>query len=307
MFCGECGTENLDGDKFCKECGKPLQSNVKQIEKVKRDKSREDKPKKEKTEPKKIGGWLSVAVTVVLLLATAVVTNTMVNNSLNEIIINNIDPEELVLELEELTADQPVVEGLYEATDKPRNEAGVAAFTQAYGGVWYLTKEYTDKMWQYHDLTKKLIIFAWNNFNDYETQEIIGSYKENKTRNYYYNGRLVASEDMGSKTKLIYGNTKRHDGFDIKYNERYIILTDTEVDLEGIDGPIFSIEDFRYENIYGYDYLISDIYGFGLVWDGTYLEYCEKLPNKEYYQGQYAFRSYSMDAIISQDYYKGDD
>lgn len=27
MFCGECGTENPDTNKFCKNCGKPLRQN----------------------------------------------------------------------------------------------------------------------------------------------------------------------------------------------------------------------------------------------------------------------------------------
>ena len=207
--------------------------------------------------------------------------------------------------LKEITQDLPEVEGLYEKTDKPRNPEEVKAFAEAYGGVWYLTKEYSEelKSWSYHDLEKKLLIMAWNRFNDGSYQEIVGSYEEDLGEwGYYYNGKWICVKDNGSRKRLIYGDTVHTDGIDIKYHEKYIILTETDVDLSGIGGPIFSLEDFRYEKIWGYDYLISDIYGFGLVWDGTYLEYCEPKEDNGYYQGIYAFRTYNIDELINQDY-----
>lgn len=303
MICGKCGTENLDTSKFCRKCGNNLQTNFQMEQKPSSQLVNEQKDDIRKVSEK----WKTILVYAVIFIAAIGISKVMVDRCLEDLERNADDNRKSVVELdveelEELTKDEPVVEGLYEKTDKPRNPEAIQAFTQTYGGVWYLTKEFTGESWRYHDLTKKLVLMAWNHFNDYDVQEVVGSYKEKRTFNYYYNGKLVASKDGRSRTKLIFGDTKHYDGFDIKYNEKYIILTDNEVDLTGIGGPVFSIEDFRYENVRGYDYLISDIYGFGLVWDGTYLEYCEPKEDNEFYQGLYAFRIYSMDELINQNY-----
>lgn len=300
MICSRCGTENLDSSKFCKKCGNNLQVNP-QIEQPEGSRPVNE----QQADIRKVNAkWKSILVYAVIFLAAIGISKVMVDHCLEDLERNagahmksvvGLDVEEL----EELTQDEPVVEGLYEETGKPRNPEAVEAFTQVYGGVWYLTKEFTGNSWQYHDLTKKLALMAWNRFNDYSVREVVGSYTE-PTYKYYYQGKLVAT-DKG-QTHLIYGETKHYDGFDIKYNEKYIVLTESEVDLTGIGGPILSIEDFRYENMRGYDYLISDIYGFGLVWDGTYLEYCEPKEDNEFYQGLYAFRGYSMDELINQNY-----
>lgn len=321
MVCNKCGTENMDIAKFCKGCGNRLQVNTQETQLVN---CQPENPqpvkyqqyKKEEKEPKRTSKTKGkqFLVYAILLIVVAMISKNKVNKCIEEIAKNrNMENDSHiesgtgleVEELEELTKDIPMVEGLYEETDKPRNPEMVKAFTNAYGGVWYLTKEYNsdDREWSYRDLKKKLAIMAWNRFNDYSYQEIEGSYLRDRGElGYYYKGRWVCVEDLGYETELIYGDWVHADGIDIKYHEEYIVLTDNEVDLTGIGGPIFSIEDFRYENIYGYDYLISDIYGFGLVWDGTYLEYCEPKEDNGYHQGLYAFRHFSMDSIINQDY-----
>ncbi len=212
------------------------------------------------------------------------------------------DSKEQENNLEELLADAPEIKGLYKKTDNPRNEKELKKFVKKYGGVWYVTKEFNaDKEWQYYELGKKLMLFAWNNFNDYSVDPIVGYYEIPVYEQLYINGKLIDSKQIRTDKEFIYGETQYYDGIDIDYNEKFIVLMDEEVDLSGLGGPKFSMEDFRYEKIDGFEYLISDIYGFALMWDGTYLEYCEP-DTYGHYQGYYAFRYYNIDSVISQDW-----
>lgn len=180
---------------------------------------------------------------------------------------------------------------------KLKNEDQLNAFLNKYSGVWYMKKEFTEEEeWIHHDFGKKIAIFAFNRLNDYSTKNKIGT--KTHTKVLLVNGVPV---DSKSYSENIYGADIMHDGADIKYDEDLIILTPDYVDFSDLEGPMFSMEDFRYENIKGYDYIISDLYGFGLCFDGTYLEYVEP-DSIGCYQGFYAFGSGSMQTMINQDY-----
>jgi len=180
---------------------------------------------------------------------------------------------------------------------KLKNEDQLNAFLNKYSGVWYMKKEFNEEEeWKYHDLGKKIGIFVFNRLNDYSTRTVIGTKTHTKTL--YIGGEAVASS---SYDETIYGADERHDGSDIKYDEDLIILTKDYVDFSDIGGPMFSMEDFRYENIRGYDYIISDLYGFGLCFDGSYLEYVEP-DSIGYYQGYFAFGNSTWASVINQDW-----
>lgn len=299
MFCGKCGSETSEQNKFCSKCGASLEIRIVKTEEAPKEECpivEQPKVKPVKKSKKNIGVW-------VVLAAVLLVSVIMVKGFVSVLKESDTVSQEANSELDKLIEDEPMVEGLGKATDKPRNDAQVTEFTQRYGGVWYVTKEFNaEKEWVYYELGKKLMIFAWNNFNDYDYQPIVGSYTmPREERKYYYKGRLMDVDYIGTKTEFIYGETQHMDGIDIDYHEKFIVLSETDVDLTGLGGPKFAIEDFRYENINGRDYLISDIYGFALMWDGDYLEYCE--PDAHgYYQGYYAFRYYNIDSLISQDW-----
>lgn len=304
MFCIKCGTEIPNDSKFCTKCGKPLDE-----EKVQVRMNRMNSVKKF------LGRHIDVVSVTAVMLVVVISAVGITNNFISSVTTEEMSAKEKYnaatgsddikpvsgSELEELLKDIPVVEGLHEPTNKPRNEKKLRQFVENYGGVWYITKEY-DKIegWKYYELGKKLMLFAWNTFNDYSYTPIVGSTTKKRYKELYVNGRLVDSTLVGTDTTFIYGETQHYDGFDIDYEEKFIVLMDDQVDLSGLGGPVFSMEDFRYENIGGKDYLISDIYGFALMWDGTYLEYCEP-DTYGHYQGYYAFRYYNINALISED------
>ena len=78
-------------------------------------------------------------------------------------------------------------------------------------------------------------------------------------------------------------------GKDIEYSTPSITISDEGVDMSGMGGPVFGLEMFRIEVIDGQEYLINDDFRFAIVFDGSYLEYCEP-DTYGYYQGYYAFR-----------------
>ncbi|MBQ7765582.1 MAG: zinc ribbon domain-containing protein [Lachnospiraceae bacterium] len=319
MFCGKCGAENPEGSKFCTKCGYQFRTRVTENQEIKSTNvssmpttGKAPASPAQKTVKKSGGKWKWIVGIGALFVAVGTISFGMllifivgvgIATSDDSTVASVSDGENAnASDLDALVEDLPVVEGLGQASGKPRNDAQVEQFTEVYGGVWYVTKEFTaEKEWVYYELGKKLMIFAWNNLNDYSYDPIIGTYEIPMERRLYYNGRLIDVEDAGSRTEFIYGETQYFDGIDIDYNEKFIVLTDTEVDLSGLGGPKFAIEDFRYENINGKHYLISDIYGFALMWDGTYLEYCEP-DTYGHFQGYYAFRYYTIDSIINQEW-----
>ena len=74
MYCGECGFKNQKGDRFCAECGKPLQEE-KTTPKEKVVSKQPPKPRKPMSKKTKIG----IIIVAIILLAIALNLSTVWN------------------------------------------------------------------------------------------------------------------------------------------------------------------------------------------------------------------------------------
>lgn len=248
-------------------------------------------------------GLVAVIIIIISLLVIGRLSFYIMGQVINHVKIKDSDEVTTIAKGSKFEIEEPEIledAAVSYTAPKLKNEDQLNDFLNKYSGVWYMKKEFNEEEeWQYHDLGKKIGIFVFNRLNDYSTRSIVGT--TTHTQTLYLNGVPI---DSTSYDTPIWGVAEHHDGLDIKYDEDLIVLDPLYVDFTDLDGPMFSTEDFRYENIGGYDFIISDLYGFGFCFDGTYLEYVEpdSIGN---YQGYFAFDSTSYSSLINQDYNDG--
>lgn len=173
--------------------------------------------------------------------------------------------------------------------------AAVWAYAERYAGEWNVEKYFNGEKWKIYEFGKRMAITAYNFLNDgyYTTggyNKIVG---HNVKKQYTYiagTDEIIEEKVVGSTPIYEYVPKEYHEyhGKDIEYSTPSITITDEAVDMSGMGGPVFELEMFRVETIDGQEYLINDDFRFALMFDGTFLEYCEP-DTYGHYQGYYAF------------------
>lgn len=269
MYCRNCGTQISDNEKFCKNCGCNLVVGS----------SGTKAPVKKKSGIKPVLGVVSMLAVVVCV--TVVIVNVFINhidkNDTENAGRTNVDV--VVNEKEDLAEADVREPQTQEASYSKEDYENAVIMAKAFEGEWYVKKYYDGESWNTYELGKKMLIVAYNFLND-------GTIT---TGGYTY---LSGNEKIGPLHRYTYTyvpvETHFYHGRDIGYSCPTIIITEDTIDMSGMDGPVFDISEFRYENINGEDFLINDSCNFALMYDGTYVEYCE--PDAYgYYQGFYAF------------------
>lgn len=189
--------------------------------------------------------------------------------------------------------------GGMEAGDEPErteaDHAAVLAYARSYAGEWNVEKYYDGREWKIYEFGKRMAIIAYNFLNDgsYTTggyKKIVG-YNQEKEVTYIAGTDEVVEERVVNSTPIYeYVPLEYHEyhGKDIEYSTPSITISEEGVDMSGMGGPIFSLAMFRIEVIDGQEYLINDDFRFAIVYDGSFLEYCEP-DTYGHYQGYYAF------------------
>lgn len=200
--------------------------------------------------------------------------------------------------------------------------AAVQRCAQRYAGEWNVEKYFTGEDWKIYELGKRMAILAYNFLNDgsYTTggyNKIVGysggsggggicsscgiGHMKLETGvdallnsgNAVYRCDFCGAESTGGGGSPIYEyvpeEVHEYHGKDIEYSTPSITITEEAVDMSGMGGPVFGLDQFRVETINGEDYLINDEFRFAFVYDGTYLEYCEP-DTYGHFQGYYAFK-----------------
>lgn len=274
MYCKNCGSQVSNNEKFCKNCGCSLETGASGVE----------MPDKKKTGMKPIVG-VALLITAVVCV-TAVILNVFIARiDQNDSEITGMDSAGEVSRAKEDLAGTGASGTKFDSADSNESKSTYSQqdydkavdMAEMFSGEWYVKKYYDGESWNTYELGKKMLIVAYNFLND-------GSYT---TGGYKY---LSESDRVNHIMTFTYVPVETHTyhGKDIEYSCPTIIITSDSIDMSGMDGPIFDISDFRYENINGDDFLINDSCNFALTYDGTYIEYCEP-DTYGYYQGYYAF------------------
>ena len=193
--------------------------------------------------------------------------------------------------------DTEALQGLegtsYEMTEA--DYAAVQAYARNYAGEWNVEMYFDGEEWKIYEFGKRMAIIAYNFLNDgsYTTggyKRIVGHKQQKEVTYIAGTDEVIEERVVGSTPIYEYVPLEVHEyhGKDIEYSTPSITISDEGVDMSGMGGPVFGLEMFRIEVIDGQEYLINDDFRFAIVFDGSYLEYCE--PDAYgYYQGYYAF------------------
>lgn len=283
MYCPKCGSQVSENEKFCKNCGCDLIAGLSVTETPAK--------KKRAISPAASAAVLIVAVVCVTAAILRVFNNQVDKNDMETADMHSSINTENALAVSEPVENDPanvdVEEVQAKASDQGTKEAGYSQedydkavyMADILSMEWYVKKYYDGDKWNTYELGKKMAIVAYNFLNDQTIT--MGGYS------YLSNEKVLGVRKYEYYTYVPVKVYSYH-GKDIRYSCPTIIVTDEYIDMSGMDGPVFDISEFRYENINGEDFLINDDAGFALMYDGTYLEYCE--PDEYgYYQGYYAF------------------
>lgn len=267
MYCRNCGSQNSEGGKFCKNCGCDLTAVP----------SSAKEPVKRKSGIRPVVGVAALLVAVVCV--TAVILH-IFNGQMDQTDLAAADMQGKIDTENDPAKETQIGTSREEKTGYSQEDYDKAAeMADILSMEWYVKKYYDGEEWNTYELGKKMAIVAFNFLNDITIE----------TGGYSY---LTGEQRLGVRKYKYYTYVPRkvttYHGKDIEYSCPTIIITRDYVDMSGMDGPVFDISDFRYENINGEDFLINDSANFALMYDGRYLEYCE--PDAYgYYQGYYAF------------------
>lgn len=272
MFCPKCGCEQEDGARFCVKCGASIFN---------------DSAKK----VKKSGGGkakraLTAAVTFAALVAVVGTTANMTGEFLSDMTgedTANVNTTSAGSGAGTQSEQQSDING---TNDDAYRRKMAKLFAETYSYEWKV-KMYTEngKTWETYDKNKKMLIVAYNFLND----------QTFTTGGYYLNSGKPEKEKRGGKDVLVQYQEwvpleiHEYHGKDIYYDCPQITITADSVDMRGMGGAVYSIDEFRYEvSSDGNDRIVNDEYKFALEYDGRYLNYKE--PDEYgYYIGYYAY------------------
>lgn len=311
MFCSKCGCKLDDEAKFCDKCGEAIfeGSNTP----VKKVKSLGGKAKKVMTA---IG-------TLALLSVVALVTVNMTKSFLGDMSGESMAAPGYSASDSDIQSDK--------TDSKSNDEFGkemAKKFAQTYSYDWKV-KKYTEdgKNWKTYDLGKKMFIAAYNFLNDqtfttggkrfagYSIQGVSNkstlcpeckAYDLRPQTTFSANwfcGLCGYTEYRSNRASItpqyewIPEETHEYHGEDIYYECPQITITADSVDMRGMGGGVYSIEEFRYEETSeGNDRLVNDKCKFALEYDGRYMNYKE--PDEYgYYVGFYAYDT--LDSLVN--------
>ena len=316
MFCPKCGCELDDNAKFCDKCGESIYggSNV-HTKKVKS----QGGGKAKKT--------ITAIGTLALLSVVALVTVNITNNFLGDI---NGEPATSSGISETSEAGTGADKQTSKTTDESSDEIGkemAKLFARTYSYDWKV-KKYTEdgKNWKTYDLGKKMFIAAYNFLNDHTTTtggKQFAGYSIQGTNtsascpicktgtlkpitlmssNWIcgacgYTEYHPTSTTITPQYEWVPEETHEYHGKDIYYECPQITITADSVDMRGMGGGVYSIEEFRYEETSeGNDRLVNDKCKFALEYDGRYMNYKE--PDEYgYYVGFYAYDT--QDSLVN--------
>lgn len=267
MFCPKCGSELEDGAKFCDKCGAPVS----------------EEPEKKAKGHGKLKKILPVMGTLAVLSAVVVVTVNMTKGFLGE-----INKEDTSAPVTSSVISAGAGASRPDGTDKTDDRRGkqlAKLFAETYSSEWKV-KKYSEngQSWSTYDLGKKMAICAFNFLND-KTFSSGGFYLHTRDKTEY---RATGKVNVRYYEWVPERATEIH-GKDIYYDCPQITITANSVDMRGMGGSVYSIDDFRYElSDSGNDRIVNDKLKFALEYDGRYLNYKE--PDAYgYYMGYYAY------------------
>lgn len=296
MYCRNCGKEILADASFCNHCGNRV--------------NEEQLKEKKKTALNKYAALAVVLLLVIgggtfflfqFYLGDLANTNKVADDTNN--VVNQVATNE-----EDTTRQADTnTNKIEKQQSKPQNYDQLVAFVNDNSEVWYVKQYFDDKNnWLTYELGKKLIIAAHNYLNDYSYNT--GSYETVGTET---TTTVTGSTDMFGEYHInsnsttedikewVPGETTTYHGKDWKYDCPTIYLSMDGVDMTGMGGSVYSLDEFRYENVDGDGIIINDGRGFALKRHGDFLEYCE--PDAYgYFQGWYAFDL--VDSLVNKTY-----
>ena len=316
MFCPKCGSEQEEGAHFCSKCGASVVF---------------DEPAKK---AKKSGGGktkraLTALGTFAVLAVVAGITINMTKGFLSDMTGEDTAGGNTV-SADSGAGAQPGQQSV--SNDDAVGRELAKLFAETYSYEWKVKKFTEDgKTWKTYELGKKMAIAAYNFLNDRTTTT--GGYNvtnystEKRPRTSHtcpkcrainmfypqttfsanwvcgYCGHLEnqPTESVIVKTpEWIPRTTYEYHGKDIYYDCPQITITADSVDMRGMGGTVYSIDEFRYEvSSDGNDRIVNDEYKFALEYDGRYLNYKE--PDEYgYYVGYYAYDT--TDSLVNLTY-----
>lgn len=200
--------------------------------------------------------------------------------------------------------------------------AAAQAFAEKHSGEWNVEKYFNGEKWKTYELGKRMAITAYNFLNDVEYStggynqltgiEVIKkvTYIDNRTgllmeqkvtgnaavEAIKKKGEVLDTQTVGEIPQYEYVPKTSHKllpGEDIEYSTPSITVSAQGIDMSGMGGRIFYLDEFRVETIQKngqlQEYLINDKCDFAITYNGKFLEYCE-LTISGQYQGYYAFQ-----------------
>lgn len=296
MYCKNCGKEIVDGAGFCNHCGNAVNGT--------------------RTNAKK-NNMLNkyIVLVAVLLLVVGGGTVFLIKYYLGDLADAKKQANDNEYTTTEAVSDEDV-DTNQKATNKnenenkqtkPQNYDQLVAFVNDNSQVWYVKQYFDDNnSWLTYELGKKFLIVAHNFLNDYSLSS--GSYETVGTKT---TTTVTGSRDMFGEYHInsystsqdikewVPGETTTYHGKDWKYNCPTIYMSMDGIDMTGMGGSVYSLDEFRYEKIDGDGIIINDGRGFALKRHGDFLEYCE--PDAYgYFQGWYAFDL--VDSLVNETY-----
>ncbi len=305
MFCPKCGCEQEDDARFCIKCGASIFN--------------EPAKKVKKSGGGKAKRVLTTAGTFAALAVVIGITVNMTGEFLSDTNGENTANSNITSAVSDAGSQSVQQSG---TNDDAFGREMAKLFAQTYSCEWKV-KKYTEngKDWKTYDMGKKMLIVAYNFLND----QTITTGGYNKVVGHTAAGDTIQAGTLCSKCKTgklypqttmsanwvcdfcghkeyhsnkasvtnqyewVPSETHEYHGTDIYYDCPQITITADSVDMRGMGGTVYSIDEFRYEvSSDGNDRIVNDEYKFALEYDGRYLNY-KQLDEYGYYVGLYEY------------------